>query len=247
MRRMGSALGAVIAMIGSCLFIVLAGLAFGFGTQVVLFLLDKALLGRLFPGGLILLLIVIPGIVYLIDENRKAAEFSRRVAGEGWTVLDPAAEEWPWTGLRRHGTIKVSKAWAFEAGGFPVIAGFISWTGSALEGVTRDGDGSGDFVVLRLPAAVPGMAMRWPYRVVGEVPPVQASELRVAFLAERVPTWTVTGHHLFTIEAGRNAGKASRIDECVRRALLVAELLELTPEGSGLRGGEEGLRGGEER
>ncbi|MDR6320798.1 hypothetical protein J3R03_004994 [Actinoplanes couchii] len=171
-----------------------------------------------------------------------ARETGRRVVVAGWRAVDPGDREWPRTGLRRNGTIRVGKAWAFEAGGFPVIAEEISWTGNALSGATEETDGTGSFVVIRLPVDAPSMAFRLTYRLLGEVPPGIGSAVRRAFAAERIPAWTVTGPHLFTVESHSDWAGPDRLDVCVRRALLVPETATVAVS-AGDNGGRPGKPG----
>ncbi len=197
--------------------------------------------------GVLLLLVAAPVLVMLLKRVRAGYLTGAHATSSGWeSIDDPRQHEWPWSGLRLRGTIRVRRAWAFRAGGFPVIAGDVTWTGNALSGAVDPSDGSGVFVIVRLAAEAEPMAMRLPFEMVGDSPLLERASLRTAFLSNRIPAWTARGHELFTIEPVSGPIGPERIEECVQRALLVVELLRpddgepLRPDAGGPLRGEDG-------
>jgi hypothetical protein len=182
------------------------------------------------PGGLILPL-VCPAVVlaFLVRPAWSRLAVLRHARRAGWERIRPGSREWPWTGLRQQGSIRVRAAWSFRSGGFPVTAGRISWNGNALADATPERDGSGVFVVLRLPEPVPPAAMRLPGRLIGDVGAADPVALRSAFVRGEIPPWTASGRELFVVTGGTGSVRPKTIDDVVRRTLHIARLLGRRP------------------
>lgn len=165
-------------------------------------------------------------LALLADRSRAASVMARHAAAAGWERIDPRDREWPWPGQRPGGTVRVRAAWSFTAGGFPVVAGEIRWAGDALAGLTDSAEGRGVVVVVRLPWAVPSMAYHVPFERVGDSPLLDRAELRRAFLTRRIPPWAVRERTLVTVEPAGESVTPALVGVAVRRALLVAELLD---------------------
>lgn len=182
-----------------------------------------------------LLLVAACFLSLLADRTRPAGVLARHAESAGWERADSlqrraGRRKWPWAEPTGSGTIRVRQAWSFTAGGFPVTAGEVRWTGRGFGGATDDTDGRGVFVVVHLPVPVPSMAYHVPFERVGDSPLLDRAELRKAFLTRRIPPWTVREQCLFTVEPAYEGVTPALIGSAVRRALLVAKLLELTAE-----------------
>ncbi|GIE31015.1 hypothetical protein Ait01nite_040600 [Actinoplanes italicus] len=182
------------------------------------------------PGGLLLALLC-PALVlaFLVRPAWSRLAVLRHARRAGWERIRPGSREWPWTDLRQQGSIRVRAAWSFRSGGFPVTAGRISWDGNALADATPERDGSGVFVVLRLPEPIPSAAMRLPGRLVGDVGTADEVALRAAFRRGEIPPWTARGRELFVVTGDTGSVRPKTIDDAVRRTLHIARLLGCRP------------------
>jgi hypothetical protein len=177
-----------------------------------------------------LLLVAACFLSLLADRSRPAGVLARHATASGWERAAPEKQKWPWPEPQPGGTIRVRRAWSFTAGGFRVTAGDVRWTGRAFAGATDDADGRGVVVVVHLPARVPTMAYHVPFERIGDSPLLDGAELRKAFLTRRIPPWTVRERALFTVEPANESVTPALIDTAVRRALLIAGLLDLATE-----------------
>ncbi|MEV4276587.1 hypothetical protein [Actinoplanes xinjiangensis] len=182
-----------------------------------------------------LLLVAACFLSLLADRSRPAGVLARHAAAAGWEPTAPGRPQWPWPEPQSGGTIRVRRAWSFTAGGLPVTAGDVRWTGRAFGGATDDADGQGVVVVIHLRGPVPSMAYHVPFERIGDSPLLDRTELRKAFLTRRIPPWTVRERCLYTVEPANGSVTPALIDSAVRRALVVARLLDLTGE---VRAGE---------
>lgn len=224
MRAAGRFLGGVVLTVA-------ATLAFGYVMSYADLGLRTLFYG--YPGqtwGGLLLLIVTPFLIKLVNRTGAVLAMDRHLEESDWEPVDPVGREWPWTDLRLRGTIRVLRAWSFESDGFPITAGEITWTGNALAGAVGPERGKGVFVVVHLPVEVPSMAMRNRFDRVGDSPLLDSSALRLALLNGDIPPWTARGRTLFTIEVPSSWIRPAVVDESVRRALHVVDLLGLAPE-----------------
>jgi hypothetical protein len=216
--RWALAVAAAVAWLGA-----VCGLVLIFATGAVA--LSDTSPGRMWAVWLLLLAACFLGL--LADRSRAANVLARHAAAAGWERADPSIREWPWPGPQAGGAVRVRQSWAFTAGGFPVVAGEIRWTGGVLAGLTDSAEGRGVVVVVELPVPAPSMAYHVPFERVGDSPLLDRAELRRAFLTRRIPPWTVRGQTLLTVEPADESVTPALIDLAVRRALLVAELLDL--------------------
>ncbi|WP_328470521.1 hypothetical protein OHA21_04740 [Actinoplanes sp. NBC_00393] len=189
------------------------------------------ILGEWFPGWAVLLLLTVvlgAGLTVLGQRELLRRRAQAWAASAGWTAVARDDRLWPWQGLQLHGEVRVERAWTRDVDGFAVTTGEIRWTGGALSGAVLPRHGKGAFVVVRLPRAVPDMAVRLPYRFVGDWPRQTEPEVRQAFLDGRIPPWTVREGELFTIEPQDGLFlDPDVLDRAVRRALLAVRMLEL--------------------
>ncbi|MBL7254348.1 hypothetical protein [Paractinoplanes lichenicola] len=151
-------------------------------------------------------------------------------AASGWTAIDPRECPWPWSDLHLKGSSRVRFAYAGTVGGLPIVFGQVRWKGGAFGNAASSPDGSGLFVVVRLPLHEPPMAVRLPYVFVGDSPRLDRPLLRQSFLADEIPPFTVRDNELFTIEPRDSWPDAATAEEAVRRALLIVELLDVGPD-----------------
>jgi hypothetical protein len=190
-------------------------------------------LGDWYPGpasaGLIGVGLVFIAVV-LIGRCRARRRMVRWSAKAGWSRVDRNGRDWPWQGLALNGEVLVGRVWTKECDGFPVIAGDLRWSGGAFAGAVLARAGRGTFVVVRLPLPTPAMAMRLPYRFVGDSHRLESPALREAYLDGEIPPWTASGDHLFTVEEHVGWITPDAIDHAVRRALRVVQLLDLGPD-----------------
>ncbi|BEL07044.1 hypothetical protein Q0Z83_052350 [Actinoplanes sichuanensis] len=176
-----------------------------------------------------LLLVAACFLTLLADRTRPGGVLARHAESAGWEQADTDRRKWPWA-EPVGGTIRVRQAWSFTAGGFPVTAGEVRWTGRAFGGATDDADGRGVVVVVHLSTPVPSMAYHVPFERIGDSPLLDRVELRKAFLTRRIPPWTIREQCLFTVEPAHEGITPALIGSAVRRARLVASLLDLTTE-----------------
>jgi hypothetical protein len=174
-----------------------------------------------------LLLVAACFLTLLADRSRPAGVLDRHAAAAGWERAAPGKPAWPWPEPPPGGTIRVGRTWTFTAGGFPITAGDVRWTGRAFAGATDDAAGRGVVVLVHLPAPVPAMAYHVPFERIGDSPLLERAELRKAFLTRRIPPWTLREQTLFTVEPATESVTPALIDAAVRRALLIARLLDL--------------------
>jgi hypothetical protein len=194
-----------------------------------------------------LLLVAACFLSLLADRSRPAGVLARHAAAAGWERTAPGKPEWPWPEPQPGGTIRVRRAWSFTAGGLPVTAGDVRWTGRAFGGATDDADGQGVVVVVHLRGRVPSMAYHVPFERIGDSPLLDRTELRKAFLTRRIPPWTVRERCLYTVEPANGSVTPALIDSAVRRALLIVRLLDLTGEAGTSEAGTSEVRTSEAR
>lgn len=151
-------------------------------------------------------------------------------ADVGWSAVGRTGRNWPWQGLLLEGEALVERAWTGERDGFPVTVGQVRWSGCAFAGAVLTGRGKGVFVVVRLPLPVPGMAMRFPYRFIGDSHRLESPALGEAFGKGEIPPWTVSGDQLFTVEERLGWTTPEAMELAIGRALRVVQLLDLGPD-----------------
>ncbi|GAA4587697.1 hypothetical protein BJY16_008309 [Actinoplanes octamycinicus] len=160
-----------------------------------------------------------------LARRRRRRRMVREVQAAGWDPIDAQGRQWPWDGQLRQGAVTVETVWTREVAGFPVIVGRVRWTGNAFAGLVREREAHGLVVVVRLPQPEPAMALRSMYRFVGDSPRLDRPELRWAALRDELPTWTVVGDELFTVETHQDWITPEATDRSVHRALHVLNLL----------------------
>ncbi len=176
-------------------------------------------------------LVAVAGGGYLLARLRYRRHLRRWAAHREWTPIDPDGRAWPWPGQPR-GTVKVRRAWQRETGGLLVTFAEVRWRGDAFDGMILQPKGSGALVVVRLPQPEPPMALHHAFEPVGDSPRLEQPALLEAYLAGDIPTWTVRGDELYTVEA-RDAWVSPELaDQVVDGALRVVRLLDLGPDTS---------------
>ncbi|WP_250007072.1 hypothetical protein [Actinoplanes sp. M2I2] len=175
-------------------------------------------------------LIIVVGGPYLLARSRDRRRLRRWAAHREWSPIDPDDRQWPWPAQR--GQVKVRQAWQRVTDGLPVTFAEVRWKGGAFAGMVLQPKGSGAVVVVRLPQPGPAMALHHAFQPVGDSPRLEQPALLEAYLAGDIPTWTVRGDELYTVEA-RDAWVSPELaDQVVRGALRAVHLLDLGPDTS---------------
>jgi hypothetical protein len=189
--------------------------------------------GHWYPGPALagLVALALAGVVIvLIGRWRAIRRMMGWSADAGWSAVGRTARDWPWQGLLLEGEVQVDRAWTGERDGLAITAGQTRWSGRALAGAVPAGRGKGVFVVVQLPLPVPGMAMRFPYRFIGDSHRLESPALGDAFRNGEIPPWTVTGDQLFTVEEHLGWTTPEAMELAIGRALRVVRLLDLGPD-----------------
>jgi hypothetical protein len=153
----------------------------------------------------------------------------RVLADEGWRSV-PAEQPWPWLPLIEHpDRTMVYRAWSRTVDRLPVTVGELTWNENALVGSVKQWRGRGVFVMVELPAPTEPMAQRL-HRTIGTSHRLDFPALRAAYEAGEIPPWTAADDRLYTFNPIPDRLRADRIQEAVRRTLLVVRLLDLGPD-----------------
>lgn len=173
------------------------------------------------------------GVGYAVKYLRDLRARRRIEAWLGRTTWAPAriGRVWPWRGmLDAAATVTVQRAWATEIDGFPVTAGEIRWDNGAFAGAVRPWKGRGVVVVVKLPVSGAPLAVRRPFRTIGDPDRFDVEAMRAAFEAELTSPWTVNGDELFTVEPVEGRISPDDIEAAVARALYAVRLLRFESE-----------------
>jgi hypothetical protein len=195
-------------------------------------------------AGLAILYMIIRSAVRRGRERRAPRKLQRWSEEQGWPAV-PVRSNWPWSHLVfRPDMTVVTRAYTKTLAGYPVTAGEIRWEADGLGRSVPAGTGHGVFVWIKLPATVPGMAVR----LVRPVPRPRDGEdqfrtrfetigfdsyrlddpvFREAQASGAIPPWTVTGRDLFAFVQLNKPTTGADIEDAAARTLRITGLLDL--------------------